>query len=212
MRQIILVVAIIVLMSGCLGITTYEADEPNLSDETLNETNYALADIDEIVIDTTVSAFDVEQDVEMINHLHHYRSHNNASIGGMNVAPASVGIITTPSIGIGDIEANPIVLDPTDRAFNMVFEDNVNEITMDDKIDEINTTHTYTNQNMTIDVYDGEIHVEELGASFDAKVYVSIVEGSDNIFVQIGAHPEVLSEEQDNIVKIMESSNVNPNN
>lgn len=192
-----LALIMVLLTTGCIGLTSYEAPEPTVDEDTLGNTSYELTDQEEIVINQSVRV----ADIEVTSNLNSYERENpnNQSID----FPTSRYIaISTPSVSPGGVELNPIILDPTDSTFDRV-EDRANSsIKLGDKVGEFNETHT-SGRNVTIERYDGSIEIEGVGAQFNATTLSAVVETDNSVIVMLGAYPTEAGEQEDELVKMM---------
>lgn len=199
MRKYIAVLALfaVVLSTGCLGLTTYEAPEPTVDNATSANTSYELTEQEELVINESIRV----TNIEVTSHLNSYERQNptNQSIP----FPTSRYIaISTPSVSVGGVELNPIILDPTDSTFDRVEERADESIKLGDQVGELNRTYV-NGQNMTIKEYDGSIEIEEVGAQFDATILSSVVETDDSVLVMLGAYPSKAGDQKEDLVEMM---------
>ena len=199
MRKHIAFLALIMVLvtTGCLGLTSYEAPAPTVDNQTLENTSYELTDQEEIVINKSLRL----TNVEVTSNLNSYErdNQNNQSID----FPTSRYIaISTPSVSPGGVELNPIILDPTDSTFDRV-EDRANSsIRLGEKTGEFNETYM-KGQNVTIERYDGSIEIQDIGAQFNATTLSAVVETDDSVIVMLGAYPTEAGEQEDDLVEMM---------
>lgn len=208
MRKSLSIFALVLLvgLSGCVGLTTYESPEPTVNESTLQETGYELTYEENIVLNKSVEV----QNFKMISKMKAYerQNPNNQSI---DFPPSQYMVISTPSVAPLDFQLNPIIIDPTDSTFDRVKERSDAPITLGDKVGEINETHS-TAGNITIEKYDGTIEIEEVGAQFDAIILSSVIETDDAVLVVLSSYPtEADQQEEEAINMIKNTTTVNTN-
>lgn len=204
----ILTVGILVLLAGCVGITTYESPEPVVDDETLSETGYELEEKDEIVLNRSVLN---TTDVEVISKINRYGLDNSEENTTFPLPPSQYMALSTPSVSPGGVELNPIVVDPTDSTFDRVQNRIGEELEIGEKVDEINTTHS-DGTNITVEKYEGEILVDDVSASFDAVILASVMEKDDGVLITVSAYPEDSeANQEEKAIQLMENTTVDQN-
>lgn len=186
-----------ILSTGCVGLTTYEAPEPTVDNSSLTNTSYELVDQEELVINQSIRI----ANVEVISNLNEYER-QNPSNQPIPFPSSKYVSISTPSVSIGGVELNPIVVDPTDSTFDRVEKRANPSIELSDQVGEINKTYL-SGKNMTIKEYDGSIKVEEVGAQFNATILSSVVETDDSVLVMLGAYPTEAGDQKDDLINMM---------
>lgn len=192
-----LALIMVLLTTGCLGLTSYEAPEPTVNDDTMENTSYELTSQEEIVINQSVRV----TNIEVTSNLNSYERENpnNQTID----FPTSRYIaVSTPSVSPGGVELNPIILDPTDSTFDRVEDRTNSSIQLGEKVGEFNGTHT-SGKNVTIERYDGSIEIEGVGAQFNATTLSAVVETEDSVIVMLGAYPTEAGEQEEELVEMM---------
>lgn len=194
----VLLVGFLFASAGCLGIASSEAPVATVEEGVVQNTSYEEANQTSQSYNQTVGIAGVEQEFEIENKVTVYEKNNTADGGPI---PSSVyGVLSTPSVSIAGSEINPIVSDPTERAKDDARNQSFGSVEIGEKTDTINTTHKPTEQNITIEEYDGRIIVDEVSAFYSAKVYTTVVETDNSVMVVSAAYPVAAKGVEDNRV------------
>jgi len=206
MRRKIALVAVIslVLLAGCSGLTTYDAPPAETDSDLAEEYNYNMTSQEELKFEDNVTIAGYTQDIRMSSWITLYEKDISDELRLENdtQSPIVYATVNTPSINVSGQEFNPLSQQPTDEVVTFLSNETDENVEIHDKVDEFNTTHTYTEKNMTVSKYEATFTVNEIGAEFRGYVLVSIVELDDSIVLMFGSYPEAYQEE-DNITELM---------
>lgn len=195
MNKVPAVVGFIILLSlsGCLGLTSYESPSPVVNDETLQNTSYELSQEKNVSINQSVGNV---TDIKVVSKMNRYEMTNeeNTSIPLPN---SQYVVLSTPSVSpVGATELNPIVLDPTDSTFDRVQGQVGGSIKLQEKVDVINITHS-DGSNVTVDKHEGAISIKDVSAEFDATILSAVLERENAVIVTLSAYPDSSEDDQE---------------
>lgn len=206
MRQKIALISVllVVLLAGCAGLTTYEAPPAETDSELADDYGYEITEQEEISFEENVTAVGITQNIKMSTWLTIYEKDisDELRLQDDTQSPIVFATLNTPSINISDQQLNPLAHQSHNYLVELLSDETDDKVEVHDKVDEINTTHEITENNMNISVYEATFTIEELNATFDGYILISVIESDDSIILTFGSHPEVYDEEE-NIINMM---------
>lgn len=210
MRQkfALVIVMSMILLAGCTSLTVYEASPAETDDELATNYNYNITEQEEVSFNENISAFGFEQDIKMTNWLTVYEKDisNELGINNDTQSPIVFATINSPMINISGQELNPLKYQSNENAMRFISEQTDENIEIGDKVNDTNTTHNITDNNMTISKYEATFKIDELGATFDGHVLISLYKLDDSFVITFGSYPEAYDEEE-NIIELMKNTN-----
>lgn len=194
----------LILLSGCLGLTSYESPTPVVQDSSLDDTSYELSNESDIVLNRSVGG---ATNIKVISKLNRYEKVNNENTS-IPLPNSQYVALSTPSVSPLGVELNPIVLDPTGTTFERVQGQVGGSIQLGEKVDTINTTHS-DGGNITVDKYEGTISVQDVSAQFDATILTAVLERDRAVVVTLAAYPQSSDDNQQNkALELIENTRV----
>ncbi|MFW5917940.1 MAG: DUF6517 family protein [Haloferacaceae archaeon] len=198
--------AVVAGTAGCLGVITgeepaeFEATPSSVSASALEETGYEDAGVEDVVVEEEVEAAGQSREVVVTNYQAEYEK--AIDLGPLGQQRAAVFVsLTSPQVSVLGQEFNPIAEMTTEEIAEMV-QDNYEGLQ--------NLQHredgevTVAGETTTRSTFTAEATIE--GGSVDLLVHVSeAVELDDDFVVTVGAHPEAVSGEAENVFTLMEA-------
>ena len=211
MRTKLALIAVLslVLLSGCAGLTTYEAPPAQTDEELASEYEYELTVSEEIEISEGLSISDYGQELTLTSWKTIYEKDisDELRLNDDTQSPIIYAVVNTPSVNIAGQEFNVLSQQNADNVVHFLSDETDENVEVHDKVDEFNTTHEYTGEDITISKYEATFTVNELGAEFEGHVLVSIVKLENSTALMFGSHPTVYDEE-DNIIEMMKHTQI----
>jgi hypothetical protein len=198
--------AVTASLGGCLGVITgsepaeFEATPPAVDDSALSETGYESAGVEEIVVERQVEAGGQSREVVVTNYMAQYEK--AVDLGPLGEQRAALfTALTTPQVDVLGQEFNPIADMSTRELAQRVqgqyegIEDIQHQEDSDVTIHDQTTTQSTFTAQATLS-----------GQPVDIILHVSeAVELGEDLVVTVGAYPERLSGEEQNVLALMEA-------
>lgn len=192
-------------LSGCLdlitgGTTEFEASPSRVNEDALDETGYEFRNLEELVIEREFEAGGESEEVIVTNLL----AEHEKTLGLEELADQEVAIftsLTTPQVGVLGREFNPVADMSTAELAEMVQEqyDEIENLEHQEDSDVTIHGETTTQSRFTADAL-------AEGSPVDLILHISeAVEMEDDFVVAIGAYPDVVLDEEENILTLMEA-------
>lgn len=197
-------------IAGCNQITDdepleFESTPARVSDSTLEETGYEVAEADEIEIERSFDVAGQERTVTVTNQQVTYEKgfgpESDLPDDLSDDLPGAVfATLTTPSIGIVGREMNPVAEASNEELLER-FQDQFGGIE-DVEVDGEETV-TVLGETTTRTRFAAEARMG--GADVDVYIHVSNpVESADEFVAGVGVHPQLLPNEESDVVAMME--------
>lgn len=185
-------------LSGCLGFITgsepaeFSASPARVPDATLNDTGYALDEVDDIVIEEEFEAVGMSREVIVTNYNASYQK--TVDVGPIGQHEAAVfTALTTPKAEVLGREFNPVAEMSSQELAELV-QDHYDGF---DELEHVEDDSTTVNdQETTVSTFRTEATLSEVNQ--DVEIYVMVTEAvdlDDDLVVTIGAYPQLIDEE-----------------
>lgn len=191
-------------LSGCLdlitgGTTEFDASPSRVNESALDETGYEFTGLDEVVIEREFEAAGETETVIVTNLL----AEHEKALGVEGVAEQAAAIftsLTTPQVRVLGQEFNPVDEMSTTELAEMVQDqyDGIENIRHQEDSEVTVYGETTTQSRFTADAL-------AEGSPVDLILHISeAVEMGDDFVVAIGGYPDVVMDEEANILTLME--------
>lgn len=219
-RRRVALVAVGVLVLGLVAVGTlvpgnvlglvysdsaaFTAQPAEPTDEALENTEFGLAEEDELVVEESFEALGQTRTVVVTNHLRTYEK--SIAVQDEEFDAAVFAVLTTPAVEIAGTAYNPVA-DMTHEELLAEFQSELEGGYGDldsaefEKVDERETVSL--DREITVSRFATDVVVD--GRETTVYVHVTTIESNDDVVVAVGAHPAPFSQERVHIFELLRS-------
>lgn len=199
-----IVLALLVLSSGCIGFITgseaqtFEADWAKTDDSVASDAGYDLNATNTQTVEREFSAGGQSRTVEVINRIATYEK--EMSVGPLGQKVGVFAVVSSPAVEIGPKTFNPLA-DYSNEKLVQLLASNYESIDDVRKVDARNVTVLGTETEMTKFAAKAKF----AGTNLDVYIHVTKVRDGDDFVVPVGIYPQQKDGEAENVVAMMEA-------